>query len=171
MHLCWRVRLFVAIVADTSDLYHLYVVGIQPGTREDECAVPPVIRRATARLLFIPCLPQIPVHSPGAGVPLERWWWWGEESVLPRICPFGEQIQTCQQQCPIHLSENFLFVFSSTEQQPCGQKFMYFTRLGLFQEKSEVRKCLRFIRKARLTIHYSLSRNLTFKPGTGRDFQ
>lgn len=111
MHPCWLVRLFVAIVADTSDLSHLYAVDIQPGTREDKCAVPPVIHRATAHLLFIPCLPQIRAHSPGAGVPLERQRWWGDDLVLPRICAFGEQIQTCQQQCPIHLSENFLFVF------------------------------------------------------------
>lgn len=173
MHLCWLVRLFVAIVADTSDLSHLYVVDIQPGTREDKCAVPPVIRRATAHLLFIPCLPQIRAHSPGAGVPLERqWWWgrwlgsalnlriWGADPNLPAAVP-----NTPEREFP------FCFFFSCTEQQPCGQKFRYFNRLGLFQKKSEVRKCLHFIRKARLTVHYSLSRDLTFIPGTGRDFQ
>lgn len=97
--------------------------------------------------------------------------WRGEGSVLPWICEIREQIRIHQQHHPVHRNKSFPFLVFNAQSFIQIDRIMYFTCLGLFQEKSEVRECLSFIGKVRLTVHYSLSRNLKSKPGTGKDFQ
>lgn len=91
MCLCWLPGPFVAIIADTSDLSHLCVVDIQPGTRKDKCAVPPVVPRATAHLLFILHLPQITARSPGAVMLLERGGGGEKAQCCPESVKFGSK--------------------------------------------------------------------------------
>lgn len=146
--------LFVAIIADTSDLSHLCVVDIQPGTRKDKCAVPPVVPKATAQLLFILQLPPITACSTGAGMLLERSGGGERAQCCPESVKFGSKSGSTSSitQCTQTRISPFWFLMHR-ELYLNWQNSVYSTLMGLFPEKSEVRECLSFIRKVRLTVH------------------